>query len=112
MNGGNCMNSDEKLVRDRIPELIENNGQKPKYRRASGDELDYLLRAKIVEESRELLESGDTSEIVDILEVIDALLSLRNVDSAFLEIQKHAKRLARGAFEEGYVLSLSSLNDD
>ncbi|TFG14012.1 hypothetical protein EU537_04750 [Candidatus Thorarchaeota archaeon] len=105
------MDSDEKLVRDRIPELIENDGQKPKYRRASGEELDYLLRAKIVEESKELLESGDTEELVDILEVIEALLRLRNVDSAFLEIQKHAKRLARGAFEKGYVLSLDSLDN-
>ncbi|MHA1138134.1 MAG: nucleoside triphosphate pyrophosphohydrolase [Candidatus Thorarchaeota archaeon] len=96
----------EKLVRDKIPEIIRENGETPKVRIAEKDELDKLLREKIVEEAKEFLISGDTEELVDIQEAIDALLMLRKADSALIEIQRHSKLLARGGFTKGYVLSM------
>lgn len=95
----------EKLVRDKVPELIRENGGNPKVRIAGPDELDVLLREKIVEEAKEFLFSGDTEELVDIQEAIDTLLKLRKADPAFLELQRHTKLLARGGFTEGYVLT-------
>ncbi len=95
----------EKLVRDKVPELIRENGGNPKVRVAGPDELDVLLREKIVEEAKEFLFSGDTEELVDIQEAIDALLRLRKADPAFIELQRHTKLLARGGFTEGYVLT-------
>lgn len=94
----------EKLIRDKIPEIIREKGGSPRVRKAKRDELDLLLRRKIVEESEELLESGDTEEIVDILEAIDALLRLRKTDQALLDLQRETKRHYRGGFEEGLVL--------
>ena len=94
----------EKLVRDKIPEIIRENGEVPKVRIAGADELDILLRKKIVEEAREFLVSGDTEELVDIQEAIDALLHLRKADVALIEIQRHSKLLARGGFTKGFVL--------
>jgi predicted house-cleaning noncanonical NTP pyrophosphatase (MazG superfamily) len=94
----------DKLVRDKIPEIIREKGGNPKIRVASKDELDVLLREKIVEEAKEFLMSGDTEELVDIQEAIDALLELRKADPALVEIQRHSKLLARGGFTEGYVL--------
>jgi len=96
----------EKLVRDKIPEIIKENGETPKVRIAEKDELDKLLREKIVEEAKEFLLSGDTEELVDIQEAIDALLKLRKADPALIEIQRHSKLLARGGFTKGYVLSM------
>ena len=96
----------EKLVRDKIPEIIKENGETPKVRIAEKDELDKLLREKIVEEAKEFLISGDTEELVDIQEAIDALLMLRKADPALIEIQRHSKLLARGGFTKGYVLSV------
>ncbi|MFW9975020.1 MAG: hypothetical protein ACFFDQ_07145, partial [Candidatus Thorarchaeota archaeon] len=84
----------EKLVRDKIPELIRENGGNPKIRIAGPDELDVLLREKIVEEAKEFLFTGDTEELVDIQEAIDALLKLRKADTALIELQRHSKLLA------------------
>ena len=95
----------EKLVRDKIPDLIREAGESPKIRIADSDELDILLRRKILEEAKEFLISGDTEEIVDIQEAIEAILKLRKADSALIELQRHSKLLARGGFTKGYVLS-------
>lgn len=95
----------EKLVRDKIPDIIRENGGNPNVRIAGPDELDVLLREKIVEEAKEFLFTGDTEELVDIQEAIDALLKLRKADPALIEIQRHSKLLARGGFTEGYVLA-------
>jgi predicted house-cleaning noncanonical NTP pyrophosphatase (MazG superfamily) len=95
----------EKLVRDKIPDIIREKGGNPKVRIAGPDELDVLLREKIVEEAKEFLFSGDTEELVDIQEAIDTLLKLRKADPALIEIQRHSKLLARGGFTEGYVLA-------
>jgi len=94
----------DKLVRNKIPEIIREKGGNPKVRVASKDELDVLLREKIVEEAQEFLFSGDSEELVDIQEAIDALIKLRKTDPALLELQRHTKLLARGGFSEGYVL--------
>jgi predicted house-cleaning noncanonical NTP pyrophosphatase (MazG superfamily) len=102
----------EKLVRDKIPEMIREKGGNPKVRVAGPDELDVLLREKIVEEAKEFLYSGDTEELVDIQEAIDALLALRKADPALIEIQRHSKLLARGGFTKGYVLSSSESEEE
>ncbi|MDF1539388.1 MAG: nucleoside triphosphate pyrophosphohydrolase [Candidatus Thorarchaeota archaeon] len=96
----------EKLVRDGIPELIRASGEEPEYRTVTGKELDLYLRKKIVEEATELVESGSIDELVDILEVVDAFMNLRKVDTGLIEMQRHAKRLARGGFDEGFVLKM------
>jgi predicted house-cleaning noncanonical NTP pyrophosphatase (MazG superfamily) len=102
---------DEKLVRDKIPDIIRERGDNPKVRIAGPDELDVLLREKIVEEAKEFLFTGDTEELVDIQEAIDALLKLRKADSALIELQRHSKLLARGGFTIGYVLRTDENED-
>jgi predicted house-cleaning noncanonical NTP pyrophosphatase (MazG superfamily) len=98
----------EKLVRDKIPEIIQNDGGVVELRVASGEELDFLLRQKILEEAQELLKEGTTEELVDLLEAIDALLYHRRIDDGMVAIHKHAKRLARGGFTKGYVVAFES----
>ena len=68
------------------------------------DELDLLLREKVLEEANELLQSGTIEEIIDILEAVDALVTLRGIDRADLDCQKTQKRSERGGFSKGYVL--------
>jgi predicted house-cleaning noncanonical NTP pyrophosphatase (MazG superfamily) len=98
----------EKLVRDKIPEIIQSNGKAVEVRIASGEELDLLIRKKILEEAKELLKEGTTEEIVDLLEAVDALLLIRNMDDGMLDIHKHAKRLARGGFTRGFVVTFDA----
>jgi len=101
----------EKLVRDKIPEILKEKGLNPSIRIVTSKEFDVFLRAKIVEEAQELLESGDSEEIVDILEVIDALIELRKADRAMLDLQRETKKLYRGGFKQGYVLTEELDND-
>ncbi|MHA2117589.1 MAG: nucleoside triphosphate pyrophosphohydrolase [Candidatus Thorarchaeota archaeon] len=96
----------EKLVRDRIPEIIKQTGGDPRVRVVSGSELDKLIRLKIVEEAQELLSSGEDEEIVDILEALEALLVHRSIDRATIEDSRLKKREERGGFVKGFVLEM------
>jgi len=99
--------SREKLVRDKVPEILRSTGRAPEIRIASADELDLLLREKLVEEASELLESGSLEELADILEVIRKLLEIRNTSMRRLQSLRARKRDERGGFDRGFVLHLT-----
>lgn len=96
----------EKLVRDLIPDIISREGRAPAVRIALGQELDNLLRTKVVEEAEELLSTGELSEVADIVEVLGALLRVRKTDWHTIEQLRKQKKRLHGGFEKGYVLSL------
>ncbi|MFW9804022.1 MAG: nucleoside triphosphate pyrophosphohydrolase [Candidatus Thorarchaeota archaeon] len=96
----------EKLVRDRIPEIIRQKGGDPQIRIATGTELDKLIRRKVAEEAQELLISGEDEEIADVLEALDALIEHRAMNRATIEEARLKKRLERGGFEKGFVLEM------
>jgi predicted house-cleaning noncanonical NTP pyrophosphatase (MazG superfamily) len=96
----------EKLVRDLIPDIISREGRTPVVRVALGQELDSLLRAKVVEEAQELLSTGELSEVADIVDVLDALLRVRKKGWRTIDQLSRQKRRLRGGFGKGYVLSL------
>ena len=71
----------EKLVRDKIPQIIRETGAEPLVRVADEAEYVQLLRRKLLEEVGEFLDSGATEELADILEVVLALASQHGVDA-------------------------------
>ncbi len=73
---------------------------------ASDEELDLLIREKIVEESKELLVAGTLEEIADIVEAILGLLDLRAISWTELENMRLKKKEERGGFEKGFVLHM------
>lgn len=81
-----------KLVRDRIPEIIAADGRQYATEIMNESEYRQVLLAKLVEEANEIAnaESGDmVTEIADLYEVIDALLIAFNLDKdAVLATQK------------------------
>ena len=91
-----------KLVRDRVGEELRGRSGVVVYR-VGGEELEGLLRAKIVEEALELAESGSVEEAADLLEALYAWLGLRGVGVERVEEVRRAKRRLRGGFEKGYV---------
>ena len=93
-----------KLVRDKIPEIIKSNGDVPVTHIASDNEYKNKLREKLQEEVKEYLESSKTEELADILEVISALADTHQV--SFEEIQKSQKdkHEKRGGFKEKIIL--------
>jgi predicted house-cleaning noncanonical NTP pyrophosphatase (MazG superfamily) len=90
----------EKLVRDRIPEIIRERGAACETRTLTEAEYGAALRTKLTEEVSEYLESGELSELADIYEVIRALAKRGGHGGAALEAARAEKERARGAFAE------------
>ena len=96
-----------KLVRDRIPEIIRNNGEQPETRILSDEEYKLELEKKLYEEYNEVLESKGKDrieELADMLEVISALAKLENSSlGEVIEVSKE-KVKKRGAFDKKIYL--------
>ena len=88
-----------KLVRDRIPEIIAAAGDRPTTRVLDEAECIAELRRKLVEEVEEFNTSDDAEELVDILEVVFALASQMGLDQKQLHKLRNAKKEQRGGFE-------------
>ena len=92
-----------KLVRDRIPEIIRQDGRKCGTERMSEAEYVQALREKLVEEAREAAEAPTdelVKEIADIYEVLDALMAVAGIERAAVEHTQAERRIERGGFEE------------
>ncbi|WP_433324323.1 hypothetical protein [Spirillospora sp. CA-294931] len=96
----------EKLVRDRIPEIVRQSGRQPDTRIAEDVEYRALLRAKLYEEAGEYIVSGDPAELADVLEVVQALASTHGLSPADLEALRSAKATERGGFNDKLVLRI------
>lgn len=102
------MSPDGKLVRDRIPGIIERQGLKPLTRVAGPVEYRRLLGAKLVEEVAEFLAAGTVEELADIQEVIHALASEYGISLDELENARAVKRQRCGGFTARIVWSGNS----
>ena len=96
----------EKLVRDRIPEIVEKDrGEPAPFRVAPPEEYGELLVAKLREEVDEYLESRQPEELADILEVLYALVRKAGLTPQTLEGMRRKKAEARGGFGGRKVMS-------
>ncbi|MFF5284569.1 hypothetical protein [Streptomyces sp. NPDC013171] len=90
-----------KLVRDRIPQIIRNDGAEPVTYIAGPEEYRARLRAKLSEEVAEFLEADDASapgELADVAEVLLALAADLGISPERLEAIRVAKAGERGGF--------------
>ena len=93
-----------KLVRDKIPEIISNHRKIPITRILTEEEYQSELRKKLREEVDEFEDSGKAEELADILEVIYALAALDGVSQNELNQIREIKRIERGGFEQRILL--------
>ncbi|MEB3055058.1 nucleoside triphosphate pyrophosphohydrolase [Bacillus pseudomycoides] len=97
-----------KLVRDRIPEIIKNNGKTSATRIL--DEKEYIeeIGKKIGEELTEYLEAESkehkVEELADLLELINALAQYEGVTLEDVEKVRKQKAEKRGGFQERIFL--------
>lgn len=94
----------DKLVRDRIPAIVREDGQRPVTTRVEGAAYERRLVAKLEEEVAEFRESRETAELADVLEVVHALRAHAGVSAEELAELRERKAAERGRFEEGVVL--------
>lgn len=93
-----------KLVRDKIPQIIEAQGEKPVTRTLDDGEYHGALEKKLLEEAAEYRESHELSELADILEVVFALCRADGYTVDELQAACQEKRQARGGFEKRVFL--------
>lgn len=93
-----------KLVRDRIPEIIEKNGEIPHIRILPEEEYRRCLEAKLDEEVAEFHADQNAEELADILEVVYALASLHGCTKEELLAVYDEKHEKRGGFEKRLLL--------
>jgi predicted house-cleaning noncanonical NTP pyrophosphatase (MazG superfamily) len=82
-----------KLVRDKVPEIIKKSGKTCKTRQLSDREYRHCLNEKLREEVDEFLESPCIEEIADIIEVLEALsTNLSSELSEVIEIKEKSRK--------------------
>ena len=93
-----------KLVRDRIPEIIEADGKICVCEVLSDDDYLRLLDQKLNEELAEYQESKSLEELADLLEVMQAVVKARGWTLDELVQVRADKAAKRGGFEKKIIL--------
>lgn len=98
----------DKLIRDRIPEIMDRAGVRYELAELTGEVFRAALGAKAVEEAEELRAAGTRDDVVkelaDVLEVLEALMRVDGIDEAEVRAAQAARREARGGFERRLLL--------
>ena len=94
----------DKLVRDKIPEVIEASGKKCDIEILDDEQYLEYLNKKIKEEVNEYLESGEIEERADLEEVLRAILVAKKLSYDEFEKIRISKVDKRGAFEKKLLL--------
>ena len=92
----------QKLIRDRLPEIMRGQGLAVFDRRLDDDEFIVALGDKLVEEAHEARAASPdeiAGELADVLEVVHALAQVHGLSLQDVEAARQAKRAERGGFD-------------
>lgn len=102
-----------KLVRDKIPEMLEKNGGEPKTEILTDEKYIKCLYEKLKEECDETVNSYSKEnlmeELADLMEVIMAISKANNIDFAEIEKIRLSKKEKRGGFDSKMFLESSNV---
>ena len=93
-----------KLVRDKIPQIIQATGKTCRTEVLNDETYLQLLDEKLGEELAEYQESKSLEELADLLEVMEAVVAARGYTWEQLETIKAEKKAARGGFADKILL--------
>lgn len=94
-----------KLVRDKIPEEINKNGdRKANYRILENEEYLKELDKKLFEEAHEFIEEHSVKELADLIEVVSAIMKANNISLEDVEKARKIKSKKKGKFENRIYL--------
>lgn len=91
-----------KLVRDRIPEIIRQQGKACEVVTLAESEFLQALRQKLVEEAQEAAAAEEDliTELADVYEVLDTLMRVSGISEERVRRVQAERRAERGGFEE------------
>lgn len=93
-----------KLIRDKIPEIIEATGKDFKIKKMNEEEHLKYLNIKLKEEIEEYYEEYSVEELCDLVEVIYGILRLKGISVEEFHAIRERKADERGSFVEGLKL--------
>jgi len=97
-----------KLIRDRIPEIIEKDGNTADIIILSEESFKQAIKEKLIEEATEVLNADNRdevlSELADLQEVMDAIKQMYNINTLEVNTIQAVKALQRGKFEKRLYL--------
>ena len=93
-----------KLVRDKIPDIIREDGKECKYHVAKHNEYKTRLYEKMREELDEFINTPSYEEAADIYEVFSSICALHDMTMFQVEVAAVDKRNERGSFRDRIVL--------
>jgi predicted house-cleaning noncanonical NTP pyrophosphatase (MazG superfamily) len=92
-----------KLIRDRIPEIIWRNNLQCDITTMSEEEFRQALCTKLQEEAQEVAEAAQDeliTELADLYEVIDTIITTYNIDPEAVRNMQIRRREERGGFTQ------------
>ena len=99
----NMIKQYNKLIRDKILEIIKRAGERPYWRILNKKEYFKEVKKKVVEEAKELTKAKNKEEIinevVDIQELLDVLISELGLTKSQIKKQQKIKNKKRGGFK-------------
>jgi len=98
------MKTYDKLIRDKIPEILNEKGIEFGVRIADKNEYIDKLYLKLQEELNEFVLNPSAEEIADMLEVIEAMARLHGIGLDDIKKEKIDKKTKRGGFAKKIVL--------
>lgn len=97
----------KKLIRDKIPEIIEANNGKYELRIMKEDEFKKELKKKLVEEAKETMRAEKSElikELADVLELIKSIAENESINFKLIEEKQEQRRQERGGFKKKLFL--------
>jgi len=93
-----------KLVRDRIPEVLDNAEKEYQVSQVRGEELTSFALKKLREEVEEFVEEPSAEEAGDILEVLGFICERLAIGEGEIKAARLSKRVTKGGFDMGFLL--------
>ena len=94
----------DKLVRDLIPEIIQDSGKQAEIEIVDNEiAFEYLVK-KLDEEVSEFKQDKNLEELADVMEVLFGLAHKMGYTEDDLLMKRQQKKAARGGFERNIVL--------
>lgn len=94
----------QKLVRDRIPEVITEADKDFLVSQVRGDRLKSYAMKKLQEEVQEFVEDPCAEEAADIMEIFHFICDHLEIRDSEVMAETTAKRVSRGGFNQGLIL--------
>jgi predicted house-cleaning noncanonical NTP pyrophosphatase (MazG superfamily) len=101
----------KKLIRDKIPEIIEADDGKYEVRVMEEDEFKKELRQKLIEEGEEVIKAEKSElgkELADVLELIKSIAESEDISFELVEEKQKQRREKRGGFKKKLFLVWSN----